>query len=137
MPDLYPCTPVSLYPCNLVVCSCRGELGDTDSLSSPPKKRGRGRPPAGSGRSGAESDGGTTGGSSPRSEKLMRKCVEILIKYKDSDGRILSDPFVQLPTKKELPDYYEVDCIFERFYTLLLLHLIDLYSSLLYSYLYE
>lgn len=43
----------------------------------------------------------------------MRKCVEILIKYKDSDGRVLSDPFVQLPTRKELPDYYEV-C----FYTL-------------------
>lgn len=38
----------------------------------------------------------------------MRKCVEILIKYKDSDGRVLSDPFVQLPTRKELPDYYEV-----------------------------
>ena len=89
--------------------SSRGELGDADSLSSPPKKRGRGRPPAGGGRSGAESDGGTSS-SSPRSEKLMRKCVEILIKYKDSDGRVLSDPFVQLPTKKELPDYYDV-CI--------------------------
>lgn len=84
-----------------------GEQGDTDSMSSPPKKRGRGRPPAGGGR-GTESDSGTGGSSSSRNEKLMRKCVDILIKYKDSDGRVLSEPFVQLPTRKELPDYYEV-----------------------------
>ena len=24
------------------------------------------------------------------------------------DGRILSDPFMKLPSRKELPDYYEV-----------------------------
>merc|ERR1712024_380333 len=26
----------------------------------------------------------------------------------DSDGRILSEPFYKLPSRKELPDYYEV-----------------------------
>ena len=24
------------------------------------------------------------------------------------DGRVLSDPFIKLPTRRELPDYYEV-----------------------------
>ncbi|CAH8618104.1 unnamed protein product [Heterobilharzia americana] len=28
--------------------------------------------------------------------------------YKDKDQRILSEPFMKLPTRKELPDYYEV-----------------------------
>jgi hypothetical protein len=26
----------------------------------------------------------------------------------DSDGRLLSEPFNQLPTRRELPDYYEI-----------------------------
>ena len=34
--------------------------------------------------------------------------LEVVIQYKDQDGRILSDPFMKLPTKKELPDYYEI-----------------------------
>jgi len=25
-----------------------------------------------------------------------------------SDGRILSEPFMKLPSRKELPDYYEI-----------------------------
>ncbi len=25
-----------------------------------------------------------------------------------SDGRVLSDPFIQLPTRRDLPDYYEI-----------------------------
>ena len=29
-------------------------------------------------------------------------------RYKDEDGRVLSEPFMKLPTRKELPDYYEV-----------------------------
>lgn len=28
--------------------------------------------------------------------------------YEDSDGRILSEPFTALPSRKDLPDYYEV-----------------------------
>ena len=31
-----------------------------------------------------------------------------LSRYKDEDGRVLSEPFMKLPTRKELPDYYEV-----------------------------
>ena len=34
--------------------------------------------------------------------------MEIVIKYKDEDQRVLSEPFIKLPTPKELPDYYEV-----------------------------
>merc|ERR550532_1806279 len=40
--------------------------------------------------------------------KQMRKLIEIVIQYEDQDGRILSDPFMKLPSRKELPDYYEV-----------------------------
>merc|ERR1712083_915091 len=41
-------------------------------------------------------------------QKQMRKLMEIVIQYEDQDGRVLSDPFMKLPTRKELPDYYEV-----------------------------
>ena len=41
-------------------------------------------------------------------QKKMRKLMEIVIKYQDQDGRVLSEPFMKLPSKKELPDYYEV-----------------------------
>merc|ERR1712136_251518 len=37
----------------------------------------------------------------------MNKIMEHVIKYCDSTGRRLSDPFLQLPARKELPDYYE------------------------------
>ena len=40
--------------------------------------------------------------------KKMRKLMEIVIQYEDEDGRVLSDPFMKLPTRKELPDYYDV-----------------------------
>lgn len=38
----------------------------------------------------------------------MRKLMDIVIQYKDQDERVLSEPFMKLPTKKELPDYYEI-----------------------------
>ena len=45
-------------------------------------------------------------------KKKMRKLMDIIIKYEDNqdggDGRILSLPFMKLPTRKELPDYYKV-----------------------------
>lgn len=40
--------------------------------------------------------------------KKMRMLLKIVIEYEDQDGRILSEPFMKLPSKKELPDYYEV-----------------------------
>merc|ERR1712034_84915 len=33
---------------------------------------------------------------------------EVVMQYEDSDGRILSEPFYKLPSRKELPDYYEI-----------------------------
>ncbi|CAL4066291.1 unnamed protein product, partial [Meganyctiphanes norvegica] len=40
--------------------------------------------------------------------KMLKKLMKIVIKYEDSDGRVLSDPFMKLPSRRELPDYYEV-----------------------------
>merc|ERR1719510_2352742 len=47
-------------------------------------------------------------GAARKLQKKMRKLMEIVIQYEDQDGRVLSDPFMKLPTRKELPDYYEV-----------------------------
>ncbi|CAF0803303.1 unnamed protein product [Didymodactylos carnosus] len=45
----------------------------------------------------------------PKLLKQMRVLLEIVIKYKDNeDNRILSRPFMRLPTQKELPEYYEM-----------------------------
>ncbi|GAB6028975.1 putative global transcription activator SNF2L2 [Chamberlinius hualienensis] len=48
--------------------------------------------------------------SSPQSlvYKSIRKMLDIVLRYKDSDGRVLSEPFLQLPSKRDLPDYYEL-----------------------------
>merc|ERR1739844_859790 len=40
--------------------------------------------------------------------KKMKKLIDAVGGYEDSDGRILSEPFYKLPSRKELPDYYEV-----------------------------
>merc|ERR1712060_138071 len=40
--------------------------------------------------------------------KKMKKLLEVVMQYEDSDGRVLSEPFYKLPSRKELPDYYEV-----------------------------
>ena len=40
--------------------------------------------------------------------KKMKKLIEVVMQYEDSDGRVLSEPFYKLPSRKELPDYYEV-----------------------------
>ena len=49
-------------------------------------------------------------GAATKLQKKMKKLMEIVIQYKDQDGsdRVLSDPFMKLPTRKELPDYYDV-----------------------------
>lgn len=41
-------------------------------------------------------------------KRKMKKILDIVLKYTDAEGRILSQPFMKLPTRKELPDYYEV-----------------------------
>ncbi|XP_060082596.1 probable global transcription activator SNF2L2 isoform X1 [Ylistrum balloti] len=44
----------------------------------------------------------------PKLTKMMKKLLDVIIHYKDNDGRVLSDAFFQLPSKKELPEYYEI-----------------------------
>ncbi|CAF1935496.1 unnamed protein product [Rotaria magnacalcarata] len=40
--------------------------------------------------------------------KQMRTLLDFVIKYRDNDdNRVLSKPFMRLPTQKELPEYYE------------------------------
>ncbi len=41
-------------------------------------------------------------------QSRMKFLVNCVLKYKDTDGRLLSEPFLQLPTRRELPDYYEI-----------------------------
>lgn len=38
----------------------------------------------------------------------FQKIHDILVSYQEADGRVISGPFVKLPTRKELPDYYQV-----------------------------
>ncbi|KAG5832086.1 hypothetical protein ANANG_G00287380 [Anguilla anguilla] len=45
----------------------------------------------------------------PALTKKMRKTVDAVIKYRDgNNGRQLSEVFIQLPSRKELPEYYEL-----------------------------
>ncbi|XP_070196110.1 probable global transcription activator SNF2L2 [Littorina saxatilis] len=44
----------------------------------------------------------------PRTTKMMKKLYNLVVNYKDSDGRVLSSMFMQLPSRKELPEYYEI-----------------------------
>ncbi|VDP83112.1 unnamed protein product [Echinostoma caproni] len=79
------------------------EAGSTSMAAPPTAKRRRGRPPHSSG-----STGGRGGALSPKLVKKMQRLLDIIIEYKDNDQRVLSEPFMKLPTRKELPDYYEV-----------------------------
>ncbi|KAH0564535.1 hypothetical protein KQX54_012628 [Cotesia glomerata] len=41
--------------------------------------------------------------------KSMKKLLMVVVNYTDStDGRLLSEPFMRLPSRRELPDYYDV-----------------------------
>lgn len=44
----------------------------------------------------------------PKMKKQMQKVLKIVIRYADADGRVLSDPFMKLPSRQKLPDYYEI-----------------------------
>merc|ERR1711894_570896 len=63
------------------------ELDDTPSKNKKKKKRKKGN---------------------KRLCKKMKKLIEVVMQYEDSDGRVLSEPFYKLPSRKELPDYYEI-----------------------------
>ncbi|XP_053683433.1 ATP-dependent helicase brm [Sabethes cyaneus] len=44
----------------------------------------------------------------PKVKKQMERVIDAVIKYTDAEGRVLSQPFLRLPSKRDLPDYYEV-----------------------------
>ncbi|KAM8865300.1 putative global transcription activator SNF2L2 [Synchiropus picturatus] len=74
---------------------------DKDSLSreewgNKAKKR-RGRPPA-----------EKLSPNPPKLTKQMNTIIDTVINYRDGSGRQLSEVFVQLPSRKELPEYYEL-----------------------------
>ena len=39
---------------------------------------------------------------------MMIKLWELIVDYKDSSGRQISNIFMVLPTRKELPQYYQI-----------------------------
>ncbi|XP_051953715.1 probable global transcription activator SNF2L2 isoform X4 [Xyrauchen texanus] len=44
----------------------------------------------------------------PKLTKQMNAIIDTVINYRDLSGRQLSEVFVQLPSRKELPEYYEL-----------------------------
>lgn len=69
----------------------RKKKGEEDDEPMPKKRRG--------------------GGSSidPKMKRAMKKLLMVVVHYTDSsDGRLLSEPFMKLPSRRELPDYYEI-----------------------------
>ena len=85
----------------------KGRRGDDDDDDDVALASGRKRKRT-KGGSGSGGGGGGANNSYKKLQKRMRKLMEIVIKYQDQDGRVLSEPFMKLPSKKELPDYYEV-----------------------------
>ncbi|KAL2087284.1 hypothetical protein ACEWY4_018343 [Coilia grayii] len=71
---------------------------DRDRVDDGRRQRRRGRPPS-----------EKISPNPPTLTKKMKKIVDAIIKYKDnSNGRQLSEAFIQLPSRKELPEYYEL-----------------------------
>ncbi|XP_063431293.1 probable global transcription activator SNF2L2 isoform X2 [Mytilus trossulus] len=64
--------------------------------SDKPKKR-RGRPPV-----------EKQPPNPPKLTKIMKKIMSIVLRYKDSDNRVLSTEFINVPSKKLYPEYYEL-----------------------------
>lgn len=45
----------------------------------------------------------------PKMKQAMKKLIMLVVNYTDStDGRVLSEPFMKLPSRRELPDYYDI-----------------------------
>ncbi|KAG7231388.1 hypothetical protein INR49_011986 [Caranx melampygus] len=78
--------------------SSSGGRGRGDKDDDGKRQRKRGRPPV-----------EKLSPNPPALTKKMKKIVDAVIKYKDSaSGRQLSEVFIQLPSRKELPEYYEL-----------------------------
>ncbi|KAL7825923.1 hypothetical protein SRHO_G00336610 [Serrasalmus rhombeus] len=78
--------------------STSGTRGGRDKDEESKRQKKRGRPPA-----------EKLTPNPPALTKKMKKIVDAMIKYKESsNGRQLSEVFIQLPSRKELPEYYEL-----------------------------
>lgn len=82
----------------------RGDADSPEPSTSTPRGGKRPRRPYGSGVA------GSTGGRLPttRFQDMLLKLIECVTDYRDRDGKHVGGPFMQLPSKKELPDYYEL-----------------------------
>ncbi|XP_023676416.1 probable global transcription activator SNF2L2 [Paramormyrops kingsleyae] len=70
---------------------------DTGKDDGEKAKKRRGRPPA-----------EKLSPNPPKLTKQMSAIIDTVINYRDGSGRQLSEVFVQLPSRKELPEYYEL-----------------------------
>lgn len=69
-----------------------------DEVDSPKVKKKRGRPPA-----------VKLAPNPPELTKLMKKLIKYIVRYiDDTTSRNLAEIFMVLPTRKELPDYYQI-----------------------------
>lgn len=92
-----------------------GSDSDQDQEITPTKK-GKGRGPGRKKRDRDDDEDEEEQGSAKKKKKKsnkglikkMKKLIEVVNQYQDADGRILSEPFYQLPGRDELPDYYEI-----------------------------
>lgn len=100
------------------------EDGNLDELETPRRKKSRGK---GEGKSGSKRKRNSSPDEGPKDKKKrgrpaaekrspnptkltaqMKKLLAMVCEYKDADDRILIEPFEKLPSRRELPDYYEV-----------------------------
>merc|ERR1719232_1103803 len=44
----------------------------------------------------------------PKVQEQMNELIDFIMTYRDADGRELAKPFIKLPSKNELPDYYNL-----------------------------
>ncbi|XP_056122002.1 transcription activator BRG1 isoform X1 [Rhinichthys klamathensis goyatoka] len=80
-----------------VIPSTSGARGARERDDDSKRQKKRGRPPS-----------EKLSPNPPSLTKKMKKIVDAVIKYKENNGRQLSEVFIQLPSRKELPEYYEL-----------------------------
>ncbi|XP_033227559.1 ATP-dependent helicase brm isoform X2 [Belonocnema kinseyi] len=68
----------------------RRKKGEEDDEPTPKKRRGG-------------------SGSDSKAKRIMKKIVVAIVNHTDeTSGRLLSEPFMKLPSRRELPDYYDI-----------------------------
>ncbi|XP_065319181.1 probable global transcription activator SNF2L2 isoform X1 [Gordionus sp. m RMFG-2023] len=77
--------------------SHKKKISFDESTGSSDRKKKRGRPPL-----------EKLAPNNKKVEKSLRIILDLILNYTDENGIVLSSAFMQLPSKKERPDYYEV-----------------------------